>query len=66
MEISQYQEPLCSICQNQVTPRRLFSTIAMGRYFSDDQLPMLPADASDQLVRSFSTKPNSEGRKECH
>ena len=26
-----------------------------------DQLPMLPACASDQLVRSFSTKPISDG-----
>ena len=28
---SQCQVPLCSICQNQVTPRSVFSTIPMGR-----------------------------------
>ena len=36
---------------------RVFSTIAMGKYFSVDQLPMLPADACDQLVLRFSTNP---------
>ena len=37
--------------------------MAIGKYRSVDQLPTLPACASDQLVRSFSTKPISEGRK---
>ena len=43
LETSQYQDPLCSICQNHVSPSRVFSTIAIGKYFSEDQLPMLPA-----------------------
>jgi len=66
LEISQYHDPLCSSCQNQVTPKRVFSAIAMGKYFSVDQLPMLPADACDQLVLRFSTNPHCDGRRECH
>ena len=65
-ETSQYHEPLCSICQNHATPSLVFSTTAMGRYFSVDQLPTLAADAWDQLVRMFSTNPSSDGRKLCH
>jgi len=63
LEISQYHDPVVLDLPEHVPPQPRVSTIAIAILLGDssDAPPSLRP-----LVRSFSTKPNSDVRKACH
>ena len=65
-ESSQCQAPLCSICQNQVTPSSRFSAIASGSHDMVDQLPRLENEIALRLNSPLSEKPRRDGGAHSH
>src|ERR1700722_7660971 len=65
-ESPQGQDPLCSICQNQVTPSFLFSIRPMGRYCCVDQVPRLLKEAAERVKLPLSRNPACDGLRACH